>query len=127
MKAYLILDGTLLPIDRTAADRPFYPGKHKKHGTNVQVLADPKGRLLWASPALARAVHDIRAAREHGIIDALTEAGINCWAEGVPGRRQHSPSPLPRPVGQRGTAFPPVSRPSIAPMRRPGHWSNRPP
>jgi hypothetical protein len=26
MKAYLILDGTLLPIDRIAADRPFYSG-----------------------------------------------------------------------------------------------------
>ncbi|WP_159049383.1 transposase family protein, partial [Streptomyces canus] len=81
MKAYLILDGTLLPIDRIAADRPFYSGKHKKHGMNVQVIADPKGRLVWASPALAGAVHDVRAAREHGIIDALTEAGINCWAD----------------------------------------------
>ncbi|MGB8938794.1 MAG: IS5 family transposase [Streptomyces sp.] len=81
MKAYLILDGTLLPIDRITADRPFYSGKHKKHGMNVQVIADPKGRLLWASPALAGAVHDVRAAREHGIIDALTEAGINCWAD----------------------------------------------
>jgi hypothetical protein len=81
MKAYLILDGTPLPIDRIAADRPFYSGKHKKHGMNVQVIADPKGRLLWASPALAGAVHDVRAAREHGIIDALTEAGINCWAD----------------------------------------------
>jgi hypothetical protein len=30
MKAYLILDGTLLPIDRIAADRPFCSGKHKK-------------------------------------------------------------------------------------------------
>ncbi|WP_033320945.1 IS5 family transposase [Streptomyces yerevanensis] len=81
MKAYLILDGTLLPIDRIAADRPFYSGKHKKHGMNVQVIADPKGRLLWASPALAGAVHDVRAAREHGIIDALAEAGITCWAD----------------------------------------------
>jgi hypothetical protein len=81
MKAYLILDGTLLPIDRIAAYRPFYSGKHKKHGMNVQVIADPKGRLLWASPALAGAVHDIRAAREHGIIDALAEAGITCWAD----------------------------------------------
>ncbi len=81
MKAYLILDGTLLPIDRIAADRPFYSGKHKKHGMNVQVIADPKGRLLWASPALAGAVHDVRAAREHGIIDALAEAGINCLAD----------------------------------------------
>lgn len=81
MKAYLILDGTLLPIDRIAADRPFYSGKHKKHGMNVQFIADPKGCLLWASPALAGAVHDFRAAREHGFIDALTEAGINCRAD----------------------------------------------
>ncbi|MFD7771278.1 IS5 family transposase [Streptomyces sp. NPDC059787] len=80
-KPYLILDGTLLPIDRIAADRPFYSGKHKKHGMNVQVIADPKGRLLWASPALAGAVHDARAAREHGIVDALVEAGITCWAD----------------------------------------------
>ncbi|MDQ0992746.1 hypothetical protein QFZ74_003974 [Streptomyces sp. V3I7] len=52
MKAFVLLDGTLLPIDRIAIDRPFYSGKHKKHGMNVQVLADPCGRLLWASPAL---------------------------------------------------------------------------
>ncbi|MGQ5640945.1 MULTISPECIES: IS5 family transposase [unclassified Streptomyces] len=80
-KAYVILDGTLLPIDRITADRPFYSGKHKKHGMNVQVIADPMGRLMWASPALAGAVHDVRAAREHGIIEALAEADITCWAD----------------------------------------------
>jgi len=80
-KAYVILDGTLLPIDRIAADRPFYSGKHKKHGMNVQVIADLLGRLLWASPALAGAVHDVRAAREHGVIEALAEVGITCWAD----------------------------------------------
>jgi hypothetical protein len=36
---------------------------------------------MLASPALAGAVHDVRAAREHGIIDALTAASINCWAD----------------------------------------------
>ncbi|MFI1259225.1 IS5 family transposase, partial [Streptomyces netropsis] len=81
VKAFVLLDGTLLPIDRIGADRPFYSGKHKKHGMNVQVLADPFGRLLWASPALPGAVHDVRAAREHGIIDALADAGITCWAD----------------------------------------------
>jgi hypothetical protein len=80
-KAYVILDGTLLPIDRIAADRPFYSGKHKKHGMNVQVITDPFGRLLWASPALPGAVHDIKAARTHGIPAALTQAGIHCWAD----------------------------------------------
>ncbi|MFJ4964853.1 transposase family protein [Streptomyces sp. NPDC088729] len=80
-KAFLMLDGTLLPIDRVAADRPFYSGKHKKHGMNVQVITDPMGRLLWASPALPDAVHDVRAAREHGIVDALTHADVTCWAD----------------------------------------------
>ncbi|GAA2819955.1 hypothetical protein GCM10019017_77680 [Streptomyces showdoensis] len=50
-KAFVILDGTLLPIDRIAADRPCYSGKHKRHGMNVQVLADPHGRLLRPSIA----------------------------------------------------------------------------
>ena len=55
-KAYVILDGTLLRIDRVAMasgnDRPYYSGKHKAHGVNVQVIADPAGRLAWSSPAL---------------------------------------------------------------------------
>ncbi len=80
-KAFVILDGTLLPIDRIAADRPFYSGKYKKHGMNVQVLADPAGRLLWASLALPGAVYALRAAREHGIFESLAEAGIRCWAD----------------------------------------------
>ncbi|MEU4969413.1 IS5 family transposase [Streptomyces smyrnaeus] len=80
-KAFVILDGTLLPTDRTAADRPFYSGKHKKHGMNVQVIADPHGRLLWASPALPGAVHDTKAARTHDIIGALEAAGVECWAD----------------------------------------------
>ena len=38
--AYVVLDGTLIPIDRVAADRPFYSGKHKRHGMNLQVIAE---------------------------------------------------------------------------------------
>ncbi|MBB4987378.1 hypothetical protein GGE06_008351 [Streptomyces sp. SFB5A] len=80
-KAFVILDGTLLPIDRIAADTPYHSGKHKRHGMNVQVLTDPFGRLLWASPALPGATHDLTAARTHGIINALAEAGLKCWAD----------------------------------------------
>ncbi|SCK63359.1 DDE superfamily endonuclease [Streptomyces sp. AmelKG-D3] len=80
-KAFVILDGTLLPIDRIAVDTPYYSGKHKRHGMNVQVLTDPSGRLLWASPALPGSVHDLTAARTHGIIDALAAAELKCWAD----------------------------------------------
>ncbi len=85
-KAYVILDGTLLPIDRIAADRPFRSGKHKKHGVNVQVLTDPLGRLLWASPAPPGAVHDIRAARTHGLL-AVGPVTTTCRATGRPEAR----------------------------------------
>ncbi len=48
---------------------------------NVQVLTDPFGRLLWASPALPGSTHDLTAARTHGIVNALTDAGLKCWAD----------------------------------------------
>jgi hypothetical protein len=57
-------------------DRPFYSGEHKRHGVNVQVIADPAGRLVWASPVLSGARHDMGAAREHGLIEALAAAEI---------------------------------------------------
>jgi IS5 family transposase len=62
-------------------DRVFYSGKHKRHGVNVQVLADPVGRLIWASPALPGHRHYMGAAREHGLIDALTHAGVQVVAD----------------------------------------------
>ncbi|MEN3611530.1 transposase family protein [Plantactinospora sp. ZYX-F-223] len=79
--AYAILDGTLIPIDRVADQRPYYSGKHKRHGVNVQVIADCAGRLIWASPALPGAVHDLTAARTHGLIDALTNANVMTFAD----------------------------------------------
>src|SRR3954469_12767470 len=84
-KAFMILDGTLLSIDRVGMasgyDRGFFSGKHKRHGVNVQVIADPAGRLVWASPALPGARHDMGAAREHGIINALNAAGVHTVAD----------------------------------------------
>ena len=41
--AYVVLDGTLIPVDRVAADRPFYSGKHRRHGMSPQVIASPDG------------------------------------------------------------------------------------
>lgn len=84
-KAFVILDGTLLAIDRVAmasgGDRAFFSGKHKRHGVNVQVLADPAGRLIWVSPALPGARHDAGAAAEHGIGKALGAAGVIAFAD----------------------------------------------
>ena len=61
--AYVVIDGTLIPIDRVASDRPFYSGKHRMHGMNLQVMAFPNGTILWVSGALPGSVHDLKAAR----------------------------------------------------------------
>ncbi len=74
--AYLVIDGTLIPIDRAAADRPFYSGKHRKHGMNLQVIASPGGDIVWVSGALPGAVHDLTAARIWGIICELAACGL---------------------------------------------------
>jgi hypothetical protein len=59
--AYVVLDGTLIPIDRIAADRPFYSGKHTRHSMNLQVIAGPRGDILWVCGALPGSVHDKKA------------------------------------------------------------------
>ena len=59
-----------------AADRPFYSGKHRKHGMNLQVIASPAGEIVWVSGALPGAVHDLTAARIWGIVRELAAAGL---------------------------------------------------
>ncbi|WP_084789400.1 transposase family protein [Saccharomonospora iraqiensis] len=48
---------------------------------NVQVLTAPAGRLIWASPALPDARHDMGAAREHGLIESFTIASTVTLAD----------------------------------------------
>jgi hypothetical protein len=79
--AYVVIDGTLIPIDRVAADRPFYSGKHRRHGMNLQVISAPGGEILWVSGPLPGAVHDLTAARIWGIIRELAAAGLIVLAD----------------------------------------------
>jgi hypothetical protein len=48
---------------------------------NVQFIADPAGRLVWASAALPGSAHDLTAARTHGIIAALSSATVMTFAD----------------------------------------------
>jgi len=79
--AYVILDGTLIPIDRVARDRPFYSGKHKRHGMNLQVIASPGGDIVWVSGALPGSVHDKKAEWIWGVLAELEAAGLVTLAD----------------------------------------------
>jgi hypothetical protein len=59
-----------------AADRPFYSGKHRRHGMNLQVISGPDGEIVWVSGPLPGAVHDLTAARIWGIIAELAASGL---------------------------------------------------
>ncbi|MET9346283.1 transposase family protein [Streptomyces termitum] len=55
----ILLDGTLAECDRAGDSRADFSQKHRRHGVNMQVVADPAGNLLWISPALPGRTHRI--------------------------------------------------------------------
>ena len=61
-----MVDGTLISIDRVAADRPFYSGKHRRHGMNLQVIVSPDENI----------VDDLTTARIWRIIRELAASGL---------------------------------------------------
>ena len=121
--AYLVIDGTLIPIDRVAADRPFYSGKHRKHGMNLQVIAGPDGDIVWVSGPLPGAVHDLTAARIWGIVRRAGRLGPGrAGRQGLP-RRGRYPHPVPGPEQARLAEG---GQPGSCPATRPRRTRQRP-
>ena len=79
--AYALLDGTLAECDRVGDGQVDYSSKNKRHGVNVQVVTDPRGELLWLSPALPGRTHDLTAARTHKIIRICERQGVPILAD----------------------------------------------
>ena len=121
-RAFVVLDGTLIPIDRLAADRPFYSGKHRKHGMNLQVIASGQGEILWVSGALPGAVHDLTAARIWGILRRLAAAGLIVLADkGYTGAGDHVLTPY---RGRNKPASQKAANSAHAKLRAPGERAN---
>jgi hypothetical protein len=125
---YVTVDGVHVPTvtfgRKTAGQKAFYSGKHKRHGLNVQTVCSPDGELLWAGAPLPGATVDIAAARKAGIaemlvslIGVLADLGYLGWDEQViTGRRK-----------PRGKEMPPAQRAANrlqAQLRSPGERGN---
>jgi hypothetical protein len=120
--AYVVIDGTLIAIDRVAADRPFYSGKHKRHGMNLQVIADPHGDIVWVSGPLPGAVHDLTAARVWGILRELAASGLVVLADkGYTGAGDHIRTPY---RGRDKPASQKAANRAHAQLRGPGERAN---
>ena len=120
--AFVVIDGTLIPIDRVAADRPFYSGKHRKHGMNLQVISSPQGEIVWVSGPLPGATHDLTAGRIWGIIRELEAAGLIVLADkAYIGAGQHVLTPY---RGRNKPASPKAANSAHAKLRAPGERAN---
>jgi DDE superfamily endonuclease/Helix-turn-helix of DDE superfamily endonuclease len=120
--AYVVIDGTPIPIDRVAADRPFYSGKHRRHGMNLQVISSPIGDILWVSGPLPGAVHDLTAARICGIARELAAAGLVVLADkGYIGAGEHVHTPY---RGRNKPASQKAANRAHAQLRPPGERAN---
>jgi hypothetical protein len=120
--AFVVIDGTLISIDRVAADRPFYSGKHRRHGMNLQVISSPAGEILWVSGPLPGSVHDLTAARIWGIIRQLAAAGLIVLADkGYIGAGEHVLTPY---RGRNKPASRKAANSAHAKLRAPGERAN---
>ncbi len=120
---HVIVDGTLIPIDRIAADEPYYSQKHRKHGMNVQVIARFDGTPLWFSRATPGRTHDLTAARAHGIVQACLTRQILVSSPTAPTR---APAPPSAPPTTTTTNSPSTTNSSTATTPGCGHRESGP-
>jgi transposase-like protein len=118
----VLLDGTLIPVQRPShrrRRRAHYNGKHKTFGLTVLALTDPHGNLLWTSAACPGRTAEITAARRNHIPAHLRTAGLGAICDLGFTRLDDQPgiSHAPRPRG----AHPghPDDQPTIITGRRP--------
>ncbi|WP_440074349.1 HARBI1 family protein [Streptosporangium sp. OZ121] len=111
--AYVILDGTLIPIDRCAEQTTsvkgepidtWYSGKAHQHAGNLQALSAPGGLPLWIAEVEPGSVHDLTAARAQvlGALYAAVARGLPTLADsGYDGAGIGIHTPIRQPEGNQ--------------------------
>ena len=105
----MILDGTPVPAYRCAArlagyvrgsQDPYYSGKHRRPGANVQALILMNGEPAYVGDARCGWTCDLTVARGGQIVEAAALAGIEVLADsGYQGAGGTVRTPVKRPKG----------------------------
>ncbi|WP_370370404.1 transposase family protein [Catenulispora sp. GP43] len=109
---YLILDGTLVPIDRIAETKTsvkgkdidaWYSGKAREQCANIQALAYPDGIPAWTSDAHPGSEHDLTVARAEVLQIAYPYLGdlVLLADGGYVGTPHDVKTPVPQPEAGR--------------------------
>jgi DDE superfamily endonuclease len=107
---HVILDGTLIPTDRSSRPGPapgvdlWWSGKHHHHGGNIQVVSAPDGWPLWTSDVRPGREHDTTAARADPVLlqrikDWTDDGGLGLADLGYQGEARLFRLPAKKPKG----------------------------
>ena len=80
----LIVDGTDFGTENPSDDkaqRPFSSGKRKAHTTKTIAVTDGASNVLWATPMVPGATHDITALRDANLAAHLGDSGLDVLAD----------------------------------------------
>ena len=110
----VIVDGTEFAVAKPngeEAQRPFYSGKRKTHTTKTIAVTDAASNLLWATPLVGGATHDLTALRDANLAVHLDDSGLDVLADSGFQGLQHEVAAIELPTRRRGdTALTRVER-----------------
>lgn len=111
----VIVDGTEFAVARPGdqqAQRPFYSGKKKTHTSKTIAVCDGASNLLWATPLVGGATHDLTALRDANLPEHLADSELDVLADsGFQGLQHDVPTiELPTRLRRRDEALTAVER-----------------
>lgn len=100
----VIVDGTEFAVARPGdqdAQRPFYSGKKTTHTTKTVTVCDADSNLLWATPLVGGATHDLTALRDANLPHHLAGSSLDVLADSGFQGLQHDVATLELPTRRR--------------------------
>jgi hypothetical protein len=100
----VIVDGTEFGTEKPSDDkaqRPFYSGKRKAHTTKTIAVTDGDSNLLWATPMVPGATHDLTALRDANLEVHLADSGLDVLADSGFQGLQHDVGTIELPTRRR--------------------------